>query len=248
MKSKPALDWIPILSSVTTPIQTSAKIFLARGTLAALCLLALAHPLWASTQVWQWTIPQRYEAARPFDPTGLAAVRLDRKCGLIDQSGNQILSCAYNEITALRPQGLPTGTENIPSDNEAYEQEVLTLVNAERQKRNLAPLAWNENLARAARYHAADMAANDYFDHDSMARPAGSPNARPRRIGSWQQRVTAFDPTASGENIALGQPTPAAVMKSWINSSGHRANILRPTNVTLGIGYIANHWVQDFGR
>jgi uncharacterized protein YkwD len=146
------------------------------------------------------------------------------------------------------PQGLPTGTENIPSDNEAYEQEVLTLVNAERQKRNLAPLAWNENLARAARYHAADMATNGYFDHDSMARPAGSPNARPRRIGSWQDRVTAFDPTASGENIAHGQPTPAAVMKSWMNSSGHRANILRPTNATLGIGFVDTHWVQNFGR
>ena len=148
----------------------------------------------------------------------------------------------------LRPQGLPTGTENIPSDNEAHEQEVLTLVNAERQKRNLAPLAWNENLARAARYHAADMATNGYFDHDSMARPAGSPNARPRRIGSWQDRVTAFDPTASGENIAHGQPTPAAVMKSWMNSSGHRANILRPTNATLGIGFVDTHWVQNFGR
>jgi len=66
MKSNLALDWIPILSSVT-----SAKIFLVRGTFAALCLLALAHPLLASTQVWQWIIPQRYEAARPFDATGL---------------------------------------------------------------------------------------------------------------------------------------------------------------------------------
>jgi uncharacterized protein YkwD len=148
----------------------------------------------------------------------------------------------------LRPQGLPSGTENIPSSNEAHEQEVLTLVNAERQKRNLPALAWNENLARAARYHAADMAANGYFDHDSMARPAGSPNARPRRIGSWQDRVTAFDPTASGENIAHGQPTPASVMKSWMNSSGHRANILRKEFQSLGIGFVAGHWVQNFGR
>jgi uncharacterized protein YkwD len=148
----------------------------------------------------------------------------------------------------LRPKGLPSGTENIPSDNEAYEQEVLTLVNTERQKRNLSPLAWNENLARAARYHAADMATNGYFDHDSMARPANSPRSTPRRIGTCQQRVTAFDPTASGENIAHGQSTPAAVMKSWMNSRGHRENILRPTNATLGIGFVDTHWVQYFGR
>ncbi len=147
-----------------------------------------------------------------------------------------------------RPAGLPNGSENVASSNEAFEREVLELVNGERAKRRAAPLEWNENLARAARYHAADMAANGYFDHDSMVPRPGSASGPLRRAGTWNQRVEAFDSTASGENIAHGQPTPAAVMKSWMNSSGHRANILRPTNRTIGIGFVDGYWVQNFGR
>jgi uncharacterized protein YkwD len=147
-----------------------------------------------------------------------------------------------------RPTGLPNGSENVASSNEAFEREVLELVNGERAKRRAAPLEWNENLARAARYHAADMAANGYFDHDSMVRRPGSSGGPLRRAGTWNQRVEAFDSAASGENIAHGQPTPAAVMKSWMNSSGHRANILRPTNRTIGIGFVDGYWVQNFGR
>jgi uncharacterized protein YkwD len=156
-------------------------------------------------------------------------------------------SSTYADFPLL-PQGLPTGTENIPSDNDAYEQEVLTLVNAERQKRKLPALAWNENLARAARYHAADMAFNVYFAHDSMARSKTSPRSKPRKIGTANERVKIFYPNYFGENIAVGQPDPATVMKCWMNSPGHRANILRREARTLGIGYIANHWVQNFGR
>ncbi len=147
-----------------------------------------------------------------------------------------------------RPTGLPNGSENVASSNEAFEREVLELVNGERAKLRAAPLEWNENLARAARYHAADMAANGYFDHDSMVRQPGSSGGPLRRAGSWNQRVEAFDSTASGENIAHGQPTPAAVMKSWMNSSGHRANILRTTNRKIGIGFVDGYGVQNFGR
>ncbi len=143
---------------------------------------------------------------------------------------------------------LPTGKENIPSSNEDFEQEVLTLVNAERKKRKLPALGWNGNLARAARYHAADMASKGYFDHDSMARRVDSPRSPLRKIATCQERLQLFDPTGAGENIAKGQPTPATVMKSWMSSSGHRANILRKESKTIGVGFVASHWVQNFSR
>jgi len=79
-----------------------------------LALLTLAAPLHATPQAWQWTIPQRYEAARPFDATGLAAVRLGGKWGLIDPSGKQILPCAYDEILAYPEEkcfALRSGTQ-----------------------------------------------------------------------------------------------------------------------------------------
>jgi uncharacterized protein YkwD len=156
-------------------------------------------------------------------------------------------SSTYAEIL-IRPQALPTGTENIPSCNESFEREVFTLVNTERHKRNLPALVWNENLARAARYHAADMASNGYFHHDSMIRRTDSPGSPLRKIATCRERLQLFDPSGGGENIAVGQPTPASVMKSWMNSSGHRANILRKNSKSLGIGFVAGHWVQNFGR
>jgi hypothetical protein len=79
-----------------------------------LALLTFAAPLQATPQAWQWTIPPRYEAARPFDATGLAAVQLGGKWGLIDKSGKQILPCAYDEITAYPEEqcfALRTGTQ-----------------------------------------------------------------------------------------------------------------------------------------
>lgn len=152
------------------------------------------------------------------------------------------------ETSALRPTGLPNGSEDISSGNPSFEEEVFRLVNVERAKRKLAPLAWNENLARAARYHAADMARNGYFAHDSKARPEGSPGASLRTIGDAHQRIGAFDPSGSGENIAEGQRHPFDVMKCWMNSTGHRQNILNPAFRTIGIGFVRGYWVQDFGR
>ena len=148
----------------------------------------------------------------------------------------------------IRPQALPTGQENISSCNESFEREVFALANAERQKRNLHPLVWNEKLARAARYHAADMTSNNYFDHDSMIRRTDSPGSPLRKIATCRERLQIFDPSGVGENIAVGQPTPAFVMKTWMNSSGHRANIVRKQSKSIGIGFICGRWLQNFGR
>ena len=120
----------------------------------------------------------------------------------------------------------------------AYENEVVRLVNAERAKRGLSPLAYNWQVSRVARYKSEDMQKNRYFSHTSPT------------YGSPFQMLKSFGITyrTAGENIAKGQPTPAAVVNAWMNSSGHRANILNSSFTEIGVGYVANgnYWTQMF--
>jgi uncharacterized protein YkwD len=119
--------------------------------------------------------------------------------------------------------------------------EVLRLVNAERANAGCGALTADSRLAAAAQAHSADMAANDYFSHTG------------RNGSDVADRVEAagYRWSAVGENIAKGQPTPAAVMQAWMNSSGHRANILncRFRNIGIGLAYDGRSpvWTQDFG-
>ncbi len=140
-------------------------------------------------------------------------------------------------------QGTPTGQENVPSDNPDFERKVFQLVNQERTQRGLPEYKWNENLARAARYHALDMATDDYFSHDTMDRVDG--NLKFVCKVCW--RTYYFDKSSAGENIAAGQTTPEQVVADWMASPGHRANILATIFHTLGVGYVKGHWVQNFG-
>jgi uncharacterized protein YkwD len=117
--------------------------------------------------------------------------------------------------------------------------EVASLTNAERAKAGCAALRVDARLATSAQGHAADMATNDYFSHVSL-------DGR-----TFDQRIRAAGyPSPGGENIAKGYPTASAVMTGWMNSAGHRANILNCSFTALGVGYDArgNYWVQNFGR
>ena len=120
----------------------------------------------------------------------------------------------------------------------AYEREVVRLVNAERAKNGLAPLTENWELSRVARYKSQDMADRHYFSHTSPT--YGSPFDMMRAFGLSYR--------AAGENIAYGQRTPQAVVTAWMNSSGHRANILNANYTQIGVGYVANgnYWTQMF--
>lgn len=126
------------------------------------------------------------------------------------------------------------------SQEATWAQEVLRLVNQERANAGLNPVRWDAEATKAAKAHAEDMAGRTYFSHDT---PEGwGPGDRVRIIGartSW-----------SGENIARGYSSPAAVMTAWMNSSGHRANILRASSTGLGVGVRAQgrYWVQVFSR
>jgi len=141
-------------------------------------------------------------------------------------------------------RNLPTGKEFTPSSNTALEAEVLELTNAERARFNLPPLTWNESLAEAARYHAADMAADQYFSHDSKDRT----NGFLRTVGKPFERIHRFDPSGCAENIAYNQPSPRKTMSDWMNSLHHRTNILSKDVRTLGVGYVLGYIVQDFGN
>lgn len=129
--------------------------------------------------------------------------------------------------------------------------DILTLVNQERASRSLAPLILCQRLTIAAQRHTDDMIARQFFSHTN---PSGQdPFERMLAIGynySW-----------AGENIAVGQPTAADVMDAWMNSTGHRGNILSPNYTHMGVGsavgdYKASngqiyhnmkYWTQTFG-
>ena len=121
------------------------------------------------------------------------------------------------------------------------ETAVLVIVNAERAKAGCKPLTVDPPLAAAARKHSADMAARDYFSHTT---PDGV---------TFSQRIDAegYRWSFVGENIAAGQRNATEVMKAWMNSPGHRANILNCQFRNIGIGVVQNGkspvWTQDFG-
>jgi uncharacterized protein YkwD len=119
--------------------------------------------------------------------------------------------------------------------------EVLRLVNSERARAGCGALTNDSRLATAAQKHSADMASNKYFSHTSQN---GDEMADRIDAAGYKWR-------SIGENIAKGQSTPAAVMQAWMNSSGHRANILNCgfRNIGIGLAYDGRSpvWTQDFG-
>lgn len=120
----------------------------------------------------------------------------------------------------------------------SFEEQVAALVNEQRAANGLSPLTLNAKLSDAARAKSQDMHDNNYFSHTSPT--YGSPFAM----------LTAFgiSYSSAGENIAMGYATPEAVMEAWMNSSGHRANILNASYTQIGVGYVAdgNYWTQEF--
>jgi uncharacterized YkwD family protein/spore coat assembly protein SafA len=119
-----------------------------------------------------------------------------------------------------------------------YEKEVVRLVNEIRVQRGMRELTYNWELSRVARYKSEDMRDNSYFSHTSPV--YGSPFQMMKSFGIKYR--------TAGENIARGQRTPEEVVNAWMNSSGHRANILNPSFTEIGVGYAAsgNYWTQMF--
>ncbi len=152
-----------------------------------------------------------------------------------------------SEIIAANPQFenpdliYPGQKVYVPLNDEeilSYEEQVINFVNEVRAQYGLNKLTANWQLSRVARYKSQDMHDNGYFSHTSPV--YGSPFDMIKNFGISYR--------TAGENSARGQHTPQEVMNDWMNSSGHRANILNASFTQIGVGYVSdgNYWTQMF--
>lgn len=150
----------------------------------------------------------------------------------------------YKQLMKLNPNVVPTNMQigevirlkasaQSPS---SFEEQVAVLVNKERTSRGLKPLTHRADLKNVAEKKAQDMINSNYFSHTSPN--YGSPFDMMKTFGISYQMA--------GENIAKGQKSPQEVMNSWMNSPGHRENILKPEYDAIGVGYYNGAWVQMF--
>lgn len=154
-----------------------------------------------------------------------------------------------SELTAANPQLsdpnliYPQQIIHIPgaAAEQSWETQVVDLINAERAKQGLQPLENDWQLARVARFKSEDMRDNNYFSHTSPT--YGSPFDMMQSFG--------ISYGYAGENIAAGQTSPSAVVQAWMNSAGHRANILNANYTKIGVGFAQGgsygyYWTQEF--
>lgn len=159
-----------------------------------------------------------------------------------DQPEQQELEKQLKEMGELESQ--EDSTSSLESESPSnYEEEVVELVNEERAKEDLQPLEMYDRLSDLARLKSQDMANNDYFDHTSPT------------YGSPFEMMDQYDFVYSraGENIAAGQRSPEQVVEGWMNSPGHRENIMKAEFTHIGVGYVeqgsdsyGTYWTQLF--
>lgn len=128
--------------------------------------------------------------------------------------------------------------EEATSEVSAFEKQVVELTNQEREKQGLAPLKLDTELSAVAKDKSLDMQQNNYFSHNSPN--YGSPFDMMKSYG--------IDYRTAGENIAMGQTSPEQVVEGWMNSQGHRENIMNPDFTHIGVGHAenGNYWTQMF--
>ena len=156
------------------------------------------------------------------------------------------LNCGQNTAGTVKPSGSAgttgsAGTSGTVSSVNSMEKQVVSLTNSERNAAGLGSLTLDSQLSKLARMKAEDMAKKGYFSHTSPT--YGSAFDMMKKYGVSYR--------TAGENIAKGQKTAESVMKGWMNSSGHRANILSSAYTHIGVGYAKDsrgntYWVQMF--
>ena len=124
------------------------------------------------------------------------------------------------------------------AQNAVDKNAMLNAVNSERTSRGLSALSWNFLLESAALRHTSDMSSNGFLSH------TGSDGS------TAQTRIdaTGYQWSAYGENVAQGQTSVTEVMTAWMNSAGHRANILNSNFMEIGVARVGNYWTQVFAR
>jgi len=133
-----------------------------------------------------------------------------------------------------------------PTSYEQFKIEILSQINEIRSKpcncggrtmKPVKPLTWDDALAHSAAKHAIDMEEKNYFDHISK---------NGRTIGDRADK-SGYDWYQVSENIAFGQRSIEQVVKEWMQSPEHCANIMDPNIKNMGVAKKGNYWVQDFG-
>ncbi|MFB5675641.1 CAP domain-containing protein [Paenibacillus terreus] len=218
------------------------KKILTTGTLTAALSAALVLPVSAapapttstdlSSYIQQWLNNNGYEGYTANWPqSGQTASKPAAPTKPVSKPGT---TTNNNGTTTNNNTG--NTTSKPATDKSQFTAQVITLVNQERSKAGLKPLTNHTNLSNMALEKAKDMSKNNYFDHNSPT--YGSPFDMMKKFG--------ISYSYAGENIAMGQQTPQEVMKDWMNSQGHRENILNPNFTTIGVGYYNGYWVQEF--
>lgn len=146
-----------------------------------------------------------------------------------------------NDVADTNPTVETKPSNGVSDSIRQFETEVVRLVNIERQKAGLSPLKENTELSRVARIKSQDMRDKGYFSHTSPT--YGSPFDMMKEFG--------INYMAAGENIAKGQRSPESVVNAWMNSDGHRRNILSSNYTEIGVGYAVDsngttYWTQMF--
>ena len=178
------------------------------------------------------------EVEKPQAPVETPVERVEKPEVTVEQPVEPPKAVEKPAATAEEPAAAPVENN---SSNLTYEEKVVELVNVERQKACLSALTMDSAISNVARAKSKDMAVNNYFAHQSPT--YGSAGDMLRQFGiRW---------SAWGENIAYGQRTPEIVVNAWMNSPGHRANILSNNFSKIGVGYETNangtpYWTQIF--
>ncbi len=158
--------------------------------------------------------------------------------GSCEQTPEEKPGCSGGSCEQIPAEKPGTSAEQEDYTVSEYEKEVVRLVNEIRAANGLTELTLNTKLSQTARIKAQDMKDNHYFSHNSPT--YGTPFEMMKSRGITYR--------TAGENIAQGQKTPEEVVKTWMNSEGHRANILNASFKEIGMGYVSggNYWVQMF--
>ncbi len=124
-----------------------------------------------------------------------------------------------------------------------WSKQILELTNAEREKNGLNPLEWDDSLAELAKSHCNDMIEREYFAHNTPDGKTPFERMREAGISYW----------SAGENIAAGQHSPEAAFEAWMNSEGHKKNILNKDFEHMGVSVVKGgkygiYWAQEFAR
>lgn len=151
-------------------------------------------------------------------------------------AGNKAQQPAAQQPAVQQPAANQPAAQQPTANASQFAQQVLTIVNKERANAGLKPLTMNAALNNVALAKAKDMYNHNYFAHQSPT--YGSPFDMMKSFGITYR--------TAGENIAKGQRTPQEVMAQWMNSPGHRANILGSGYTQIGIAYYNGEWVQEF--